>query len=192
MKSFYYVINYVSLVFLAMLIMRRVSQKDRKTLVKAVKALEKHRGKSLGFLKNKIVTFAPGMFPSKSPAWFQLRREFIDIELDGMMAVGILFTLMEEENCCDDCNELTEKAMYETIRSSSFYIGPCDVKPFADMKLGPASRAFEFLDTLLKTLKVVRCSVHSHMPDHAIKGALIGEVQFEFCDLTLWTRYTQS
>ena len=112
--------------------MQLVSQEDRNTLVKALRKIEDKREQSLGFHKTKIVTFATCRFKTNTPRWFQLKREMSDPRLDGMMAVGIVLRLIEiDEPFCRCCYEQTEAAMYSDIRNSGFYVGTCDVKPFA-------------------------------------------------------------
>ena len=172
--------------------MQVVSQVDRETLVDAVKVIEKHRGKSMGFHKNKIVSFFPCVFGSSTPDWFQIRREIIDVELDGMMACGIIFKLIEiKGGWCKECHTLTKTVLFDTIFRSGLYKGPCDIKPLADMKLGPASRSFEFIDNLMTTVKVIRCKQHLDRPDRPLPGADIAWLQYEFRDLTLRASYHQ-
>lgn len=168
------------------------SQIDRDTLVDAVKVIEKHRGKSLGFQQNGKVSFTSRVFGAGYPDWLQLQREIAEVALEGTMACGIRFYLMEfETGCCAGCHKLTLMAFYDTIYKSGFYKGPCDIGRFVNIKLGPASRSFEFLDTLMKTVKVIRCQDHLDQPDRPLLGANIGEVEYVFRDLRLHASYRQ-
>ncbi len=170
--------------------MQLVSQEDRNTLVKALRKIEDKREQSLGFHKTKIVTFATCRFKTNTPRWFQLKREMSDPRLDGMMAVGIVLRLIEiDEPFCRCCYEQTEAAMYSDIRNSGFYVGTCDVKPFANMRLAPAGEAFDYMDDFMKNLRYLRCDEHSYKPDRARLGTYVAFVTYEFRDLTIRTEY---
>jgi hypothetical protein len=164
--------------------MQLVSEEDGNTLVNAVREIKDHCEQTLGFHKTIIVTFATCRFQTYTPRWFQLKREISDPRLDGMMAVGILLRLT-----CRCCHATTESEMYSDIPESGFYMGPCDVKPLANMRLAPAGEAFDFMDGFMKNLRVVRCDEHSFKPDKARLGTYVGFVTYEFRDLTIRTEY---